>query len=64
MGEWVLVLRCSERMSPVRVDVDRRTWWANEAGATVPATVARGSLDYEWVVDTELGPPIRGFTNW
>lgn len=64
VGEWVLVLRCSASMSPVRVDVDRRTWWENEAGATVPATVARGSYGFEWVVDTELGPPLRGFTSW
>lgn len=64
VGEWVLVLRCSEEMSPVRVDVDRRTWWANEAGGTVDATVARGRFGFEWVVDTELGPPMRGFTSW
>lgn len=64
VGEWVLVLRCSEEMSPVRVDVDRRTWWANEAGGTVEATVARGRFGFEWVMDTELGPPMRGFTNW
>lgn len=64
VGEWVLALRCSEEMSAVRVDVDRRTWWANEAGGTVDATVARGRFGFEWVIDTELGPPMRGFTNW
>ena len=64
VGEWVLVLRCAETMSPVRVDVDRRTWWENEAGGTIAATVARGSYGFEWVVDTELGPPLRGFTSW
>lgn len=64
VGEWVLALRCSDQMSVVRVDVDRRTWWANEAGGTVDATVARGRFGFEWVVDTELGPPMRGFTSW
>lgn len=64
VGEWVLVLRCSASMSPVRVDVDRRTWWDHEAGGTIPATIARGSYGFEWVVDTELGPPLRGFTSW
>lgn len=64
VGEWVLVLRCSESMGAVRVDVDRRTRWSHESGGTVAATVATGSFGFEWVVDTELGPPIRGFTSW
>ena len=64
VGEWVLAMRCSESMSVVRVDVDRRTWWSHESGGTVAATVAKGGLGFEWVVDTELGPPSRGFTSW
>lgn len=64
VGDWVVVLRCSGDMSPVRVDVDRRSWWENETGGTVHATVARGRLGFEWVVDTELGPPVHGFTRW
>jgi len=64
VGEWVLALRCSETMSVVRVDVDRRTWWSHESGGTVASTVAKGGLGFEWVVDTELGPPSRGFTSW
>lgn len=64
VGEWLLVLECSAEMSPVRVEVDRRTWWDHEAGGTIDATVARGKLGFEWVIDTELGPPVRGFTSW
>ena len=61
VGEWVLVLRCSETMGAVRIDVDRRTWWDHESGGTVASTVAAGGLGFEWVMDTELGPPSRGF---
>ena len=64
VGEWLLVLECSAEMSPVRVEVDRRTWWDHEAGGTIDATVARGRFGFEWVIDTELGPPVRGFTSW
>lgn len=58
--DWILVLRCSDRMSLVRVDVDRKKWWAHEPGAPVEARLARGSHGFEWVLDIpDLGPPIR-----
>lgn len=58
--DWILVLRCADQMSLVRVDVDRKKWWAHEPGAPVEAQLARGSLGFEWVLDVPaLGPPIR-----
>ena len=58
--DWILVLRCSDAMSLVRIDVDREKWWEHEPGAVVDADLRRGQLGYEWVVDVpSLGPPIR-----
>ena len=57
--EWIVVLRCSDRMSLVPVDVDRHTWWENAVGSSVEATLAEGKLGYAWVVDTSIGPPKR-----
>ena len=58
--DWILVLRCSDAMSLVRIDVDREKWWEHEPGAVVDADLRRGQLGYEWVVDVPtLGPPIR-----
>ncbi len=63
--DWILVLRCADRMSLVRIDVDRPTWWANDTGGTVKATLVRGSLGYEWVVDVPgLGPPMKQLPEW
>lgn len=58
--DWIVVVSCSDRMSLVRIDVDRTKWWANEPGSTVEANLARGSLGYDWVLDVPtLGPPKR-----
>jgi hypothetical protein len=59
VDDWILVLRCSDKMSLVRVDVDRQTWWENEPGTVVQSTLRRGRLGYDWVEETPLGPPKR-----
>lgn len=63
--DWILVVRCSDRMSLVRIDVDREKWWENEPGSTVEAKLKRGALGYEWVVDVPgLGPPMSHLPEW
>lgn len=63
--DWILVLQCSDRMSHVRIDVDRATWWENVEGGSVEARLARGSLGYEWVIDVPgLGPPLKHLPEW
>lgn len=60
VSDWILVISCSDRMSLVRVDVDRARWWENEPGTTVDAKLDRGRLGFDWVVDfPALGPPKR-----
>jgi hypothetical protein len=58
--DWILVIQCSPRMSAVRIEVDREKWWTHEPGGTVQASLMRGGLGYDWVVDVPtLGQPKR-----
>ncbi len=58
--DWIVVVRCSDAMSGVSIDVSRDQWWDHEPGTAVAARLRRGRLGYEWVEEVpDLGPPRR-----